>query len=126
MGMGPLGRRCRAVSLSGVGTVTVGRNGGVKYPRGFDLPDDGAVIALLEEARALGINLLDTAPAYGVSEQRLGALLPGARSDWVIVSKAGDRKSVVKGKSGSVRVDLGGRRLIKKKKNKINNNNTQN
>src|SRR3546814_20794301 len=28
----------------------------------------------------------------------------------------GDRKSVVKGKSGSVRVDLGGRRLLKKKK----------
>src|SRR3546814_15475797 len=31
-----------------------------------------------------------------------------------------DRKSVVEGKSGSVRVDLGGRRLIKKKNNKIN------
>src|SRR3546814_12883268 len=30
----------------------------------------------------------------------------------------GDRKSVVKGKSGSVRVDLGGRRIIKKKKKK--------
>src|SRR3546814_12343661 len=29
-----------------------------------------------------------------------------------------DRKSVVKGKSVSVRVDLGGRRFIKKKKNK--------
>src|SRR3546814_16074717 len=27
-----------------------------------------------------------------------------------------DRKSVVKGKSGSVRVDLGGRRIIKKKR----------
>src|SRR3546814_11645337 len=29
---------------------------------------------------------------------------------------AGDRKSVVEGKSGSVRVGLGGRRIIKKKK----------
>src|SRR3546814_11016983 len=29
---------------------------------------------------------------------------------------AGDRKSVVEGKSVSVRVDLGGRRIIKKKK----------
>jgi aryl-alcohol dehydrogenase-like predicted oxidoreductase len=48
------------------------------------------VIALLEEARALGINLLDTAPAYGTSEERLGALLPGRRADWVIVSKAGE------------------------------------
>src|SRR3546814_21027012 len=32
----------------------------------------------------------------------------------------GDRKSVVSGKSVSVRVDLGGRRIIKKKKIKIN------
>src|SRR3546814_20220928 len=31
-----------------------------------------------------------------------------------------DRKSVVKGKSVSVSVDLGGRRIIKKKKNKNN------
>src|SRR3546814_16398861 len=32
----------------------------------------------------------------------------------------GDRTSVVEGKSVSVRVDLGGRRIIKKKKNKRN------
>src|SRR3546814_10943434 len=32
------------------------------------------------------------------------------------VAAAADRKSVVEGKSGSVRVDLGGRRSIKKKK----------
>src|SRR3546814_17424015 len=34
----------------------------------------------------------------------------------------GDRKSVVWGKSVSVRVDLGGRRIIKKKKQSKNNN----
>src|SRR3546814_18202691 len=33
-------------------------------------------------------------------------------------AKLGDRKSVVEGKSVSVRVDLGGRRFIKKKKNR--------
>src|SRR3546814_17977218 len=33
----------------------------------------------------------------------------------VIIAKAGDRKSVVSGKSVSVRVDLGGHRIIKKK-----------
>src|SRR3546814_19535170 len=40
-------------------------------------------------------------------------------------SEAGDRKSVVSGKSVSVRVDLGGRRIIKKKQQniKINTNN---
>src|SRR3546814_18569471 len=34
----------------------------------------------------------------------------------VQIGKGGDRKSVVSGKSVSVRVDLGGRRIIKKKK----------
>src|SRR3546814_13645977 len=35
-----------------------------------------------------------------------------------ITAESTDRKSVVEGKSVSVRVDLGGRRLINKKKNK--------
>src|SRR3546814_17359093 len=38
----------------------------------------------------------------------------------------GDRKSVVSGKSVSVRVDLGGRRILKKKKTTIIDNHTYN
>src|SRR3546814_656049 len=45
---------------------------------------------LLTLARELGINLIDTAPAYGVSEERLGPLLAGQRDEWVIVSKVGE------------------------------------
>lgn len=93
MEMRPLGATGLQVSLLGLGTVKIGRNAGVKYPRPFDLPDDAAVVALLEEARRLGINLLDTAPAYGSSEERLGRLLPGRREDWVIVTKAGEQFS---------------------------------
>src|SRR3546814_17077063 len=37
-------------------------------------------------------------------------------------ARQGDRKSVVEGKSVSVRVKLGGRRLIKKKKHMVNTN----
>src|SRR3546814_16628745 len=37
--------------------------------------------------------------------------------------QAADRQSVVSGKSVSVRVDLGGRRLIKKKPKKVHKNN---
>src|SRR3546814_11114969 len=47
------------------------------------------------------------------------ALRDAARTD--VEAMFRDRKSVVEGKSVSVRVDLGGRRIIKKKK--INNNN---
>lgn len=78
------------VSPLGLGTVKIGRNKQVKYPRPFDLPSDREVSDLLSLARDLGINLLDTAPAYGASQQRLGGLLPGPRSDWVIVSKVGE------------------------------------
>lgn len=78
------------VSLLGLGTVKFGRNQQVKYPSGFSIPDDRAVSSLLRQAAELGINLLDTAPAYGNCQQRLGKLLPGARDEWVIVSKVGE------------------------------------
>ena len=78
------------VSAIGLGTVKIGRNQQVKYPGAFEIPDDKAVTELLHVAQAFGINLIDTAPAYGVSEQRLGKLLPGSRHDWHIMTKAGE------------------------------------
>lgn len=90
MEMRALGQTGIVVSLLGLGTVKLGRNAGVKYPQVFDLPDDKAVVTLLETARELGINLLDTAPAYGLSERRLGQLRPGRREDWVVATKAGE------------------------------------
>ncbi|MGH8463812.1 MAG: aldo/keto reductase [Pseudomonas sp.] len=77
------------VSCIGLGTVKIGRNEGVKYPTGFELPDDAAVRDLLSLARDLGVNLLDTAPAYGRSEERLGQLVTD-RHDWIICSKVGE------------------------------------
>jgi aryl-alcohol dehydrogenase-like predicted oxidoreductase len=78
------------VSLLGLGTVKFGRNQEVKYPAGFDLPTDAQVVEILELCQELGINLLDTAPAYGLSEERIGKLLPGSRSSWVLCGKAGE------------------------------------
>ena len=77
------------VSPLGLGTVKIGRNEQVKYPQGFDIPDDARVVDLLSLAWELGINFVDTAPAYGSSEQRLGQLLPH-RADWVIMTKVGE------------------------------------
>ena len=85
-----LGSTGLQVSPLGLGTVKLGRNQGVKYPSGFRIPDDAEALALLNQARELGINLIDTAPAYGNSEERLGPLLRGQRQDWVIVSKVGE------------------------------------
>lgn len=84
-----LGSTGMHVSVLGLGTVKIGRNQQVKYPSGFALPDDDTVIELFELAQSLGINFIDTAPAYGTSEQRLGKLLPN-RDDWVIMTKVGE------------------------------------
>jgi aryl-alcohol dehydrogenase-like predicted oxidoreductase len=85
----PLGSTGFEVSALGFGTVKIGRNEQVKYPASFSIPDDVAVRKLLAQARELGINLIDTAPAYGNSEERLGALLD-QRQHWIIVTKVGE------------------------------------
>ena len=85
----PLGNTGLQVSALGLGTVKFGRNTGVKYPTAFELPDDMAIRNLLAVARELQINVLDTAPAYGSSELRIGQLLSN-RHDWVLVTKVGE------------------------------------
>lgn len=85
-----LGRTGLQVSALGLGTVKLGRDRNVKYPAAYALPDDRSAAELLARARHLGITLLDTAPAYGDSEQRLGRLLAGQRRHWVICSKVGE------------------------------------
>lgn len=85
----PLGNTGMEISALGLGTVKFGRNEQVKYPSAFALPDDSALASLLDEARELGINLIDTAPAYGTSEQRLGLLLK-QRQQWIVCTKVGE------------------------------------
>ncbi|MGB7387065.1 aldo/keto reductase [uncultured Pseudomonas sp.] len=88
-----LGSTGMSLSPLGLGTVKFGRNQGVKYPSHFDLPSDQQIRNLLAQAQDLGINLLDTAPAYGISEERLGPLLAGQRADWLICTKVGEEFS---------------------------------
>lgn len=81
------------ISKLGLGTVKFGRNTGVKYPKSFELPTDSEILELLELALELGINTIDTAPAYGSSQDRLGKLLnmqKDKREKLTIISKAGE------------------------------------
>lgn len=87
------------LSVLSLGTVKLGRNTGVKYPEPFSIPDDNAARNLLARARDLGINMLDTAPAYGESEVRLGQLLAGSRDDWILCTKAGEQFDPTTGNS---------------------------
>jgi aryl-alcohol dehydrogenase-like predicted oxidoreductase len=85
-----LGQTDCKVSQLALGTVKLGRNEKVKYPSAFELPSDQQVTELLNCALDVGVNLIDTAPAYGESESRLGRLLPGKREDWHIMTKVGE------------------------------------
>ena len=85
-----LGNTGIGVSALGLGTVKFGRNTGVDYPRAYQLPSDGRIADLLAAAQREGINLLDTAPAYGSSEARIGEAIEGHRDDWILCTKAGE------------------------------------
>src|SRR3546814_16395672 len=92
----------------GVGRAEAGTE--VAQPLGAGPHDEGLRAELLGEVQAViaGIGLGDG--------RELARPLP----------VEGDRKSVVSGKSVSVRVDLGGRRIIKKKKKSTKKHKTLN
>lgn len=85
-----LGKSGPLVSRIAFGAFKIGRNVGVKYPQGYDLPDMPTVERLLRGVLELGINYIDTAPAYGLSEERIGAVLSGRRSEFVLSTKVGE------------------------------------
>lgn len=98
--LAPGGNRARrAMSALGLGTVKFGRNRNVGYPGGdgFALPSDREIETLLDVALECGINALDTAPAYGASEERLGKLLGARRREFFLMTKTGEE--FVDGKS---------------------------
>lgn len=85
-----LGRTDIEISTFGLGTVKFGRTQSLKYPQPFTLPSDEQLRELLNGARDMGVNFVDTAPSYGYSEERLGDLLRKERKDWVISTKVGE------------------------------------
>jgi aryl-alcohol dehydrogenase-like predicted oxidoreductase len=82
----------RSISTLGLGTVKFGRNQNVKYPGGgsFALPSAREIELLLDLALECGINVLDTAPAYGTSEERLGQLMGARRDKFFLITKTGE------------------------------------
>ena len=90
MNIRPLGRTGLEVSPLGFGAFKIGRNQGIKYQHGYELPTDSEVEELMAEVLGLGIRYIDTAPAYGVSEERLGRVLDDNESRLVISTKVGE------------------------------------
>lgn len=101
-----LGQTGLTVSRIGLGTTKLGRNTDVKYPKGFALPSDEEVGDLLITALKLNVNLVDTAPAYGASEARLGGFVGSRRGRFVLSTKCGEQYS-----NGRSIYDFSGRAL---------------
>jgi len=82
----PLGRTGIRVSAISVGTVSLGLDYGIEKPGDFGRPQEPESLRILCHAADSGINLFDTAPAYGTSEGLLGRAL-GDRAGCIIATK---------------------------------------
>ncbi len=78
----------------GLGLIGIGR----PWPSDSDIvPDENDVFELLDCAVERGVGIFDTAPAYGLSEERLGAFLqssrPETRAKIKVFTKVGEQWS---------------------------------
>lgn len=81
----------RDVAPIAFGSFKIGRNEGIKYAQGYELPSMEESRALLHAACDLGIDIIDTAPAYGLAERRIGQALVARRDSLVIATKVGEQ-----------------------------------
>jgi aryl-alcohol dehydrogenase-like predicted oxidoreductase len=91
----------RAVSVRpkfGLGLIGIGKPWGYANP---EVPGERGAQELLERAWTLGVRYFDTAPSYGVSEERLGRFLAGLtaaeRAQVEIATKFGEHWDAARG-----------------------------
>ncbi len=85
-----LGNTGFSLSALGFGAFKIGRNQQIKYSQPYDLPDDTSTERLLNSILDMGINHIDTAPAYGTSEQRIGQFIAHRRDEYLLSTKIGE------------------------------------
>src|SRR5206468_4280804 len=83
----PLGRTGFSVSEISLGTVEIGMPYGIARDGVAPPPDEAEASKLLHCALDLGVNLIDTARAYGESEAIIGRALRDRRKEFFLVSK---------------------------------------
>lgn len=82
----------REVGVIAFGAFKLGRVDRGKFVRPYELPSEIAAARLLHGVIDLGIDLIDTAPAYGLSESRIGAAIADRRSGIVLCTKTGETR----------------------------------
>ena len=79
------------LSKLGFGAYQIGREPTDKYAfAGTPLPTESEAEQLLNGVLDCGITLIDTAPAYGVSEERIGKYISHRRDEYLLSSKVGE------------------------------------
>ncbi len=85
-----LSRAGPAIGPLGFGAFKIGRNQQTKYGSHYDLPDEATAARLLNQVLDLGIDYIDTAPAYGLSEERIGRAIAHRRGSFALSTKVGE------------------------------------
>lgn len=82
-----LGRTGLRVSALGLGTVELGMDYGLRVPGAHRRPTNADATRIIHAALDRGVDLIDTAPAYGEAEALLGRALEGRRDQVVLATK---------------------------------------
>lgn len=83
----PIANAGPRVSLIALGTVELGMDYGFQGSALRKKPERGEAIRIIHRALDLGINLIDSAPTYGTSEEIIGEALVGIREKPLLASK---------------------------------------
>lgn len=79
------------MSEIGLGALEAGRRWGIPSPDDpGNPPDEAAAVRFLNDVLDSGVNLIDTAAAYWLSEERIGKALASRRSEFVLATKWGE------------------------------------
>lgn len=88
--MGDSGSMDKHLTPIGFGAFKIGRNEGVSYSAPYVVPAPEKAGYILNGALDLGITLIDTAPAYGISEIMIGHYLADRRKEYILSTKVGE------------------------------------
>jgi len=100
-----LGRTGLKVSEIGLGAVELGLKYGIPNEQGLRKPSRNEAAQVLNQALDSGINFIDTARAYGVSEEIIGWALRSRRKEYILASKVSCRGYESEG-NGSLRTHV--------------------
>ena len=88
-----LGRTGLNVSEIGFGALEIGRDWGIPVDGNRSRPDEIEAARVLNAVLDTGINFIDTAPAYELSEERIGKAISHRRREFVLATKVGERRN---------------------------------